>query len=137
MPWWIICLSIISLSLDVNVFGTFKWSQWKGDFTMGNVVTVDGHKWEEIEDGIYKVVEPFTTTKKELFHSDNYSRFSVVGNIIEGIGMKDGVLSPIYMCVKHSSVDRFDELVNPFLKNSRTFAFWFCTGGPHLGGLFV
>lgn len=104
---------------------------------MGNVVTVDGHKWEEIEDGIYKVVEPFTTTERELFHSENYSRFNVVGDILEGVGIGDGVLSPTYMCVKYSSVNRFDEFVEPFLKGNRTFGFFCCTGGPCLGGLFV
>ncbi len=47
------------------------------------------------------------------------------------------MLRPVYMCVKYSSVDRFDELVEPFLRNSRTFACWFCTAGPCLGGIFV
>lgn len=104
---------------------------------MGNVVIVDGHKWEEIEDGIYKSVDQFTTTEQELFESDNYSRFSIIGNIVEGVGIGDGLLSPIYMCVKYSSVNRFRELVKPFLSNSHTFGFWFCTGGPCLGGIFV
>ena len=104
---------------------------------MGNIVIVDGHKWEEIEDGIYKSVDQFTTTEQELCASDNYSEFNVVGDIVEGVGIGDGVLRPVYICVKYSSVDRFDELVEPFLRNSRTFACWFCTAGPCLGGIFV
>ena len=51
---------------------------------MGNIVIVDGHKWEEIEDGIYKSVDQFTTTEQELCASDNYSEFNVVGDIVEG-----------------------------------------------------
>ena len=104
---------------------------------MGNVVTVDGNRWEEIEDGIYKVVDRFTTTYKDLYDSDNYSEFNVVGDIVEGVGIRDGLLSPVYMCVKHSSADRFRKLVKPFLSDSRTFACWFCTVGPCLGGIFV
>ena len=104
---------------------------------MGNIVIVDGHKWEEIEDGIYKSVDQFTTTCKDLYDSDNYSMFNVVGDIVEGVGIRDGLLSPVYMCVKHSSADRFRKLVKPFLSDSRTSACWFCTGGPCLGELFV